>query len=165
MSTTANAHAVPGLEMHRIIYASVAAHPWRDSELEEMLLKWRRSNKRLGITGMLVNHEQSFLQLLEGPAPALNALFARLRVDAHHHKVVLLLREKINGRAFDDWTMGFARVSGEELRSMPWMADFLRRGMTLQQLAPRRALDFLTAFREGPLSSVCLRAISDAAES
>ena len=134
-------------DIQRIVYASTATHACSDEELAQLLEKSRSNNKESGITGMLVYHEDSFLQLIEGPGPALNHLFGKLRADSRHTKVVLLLRERISERTFADWTMGFARMSGSEVQTLPGMMDFAQRRISLQQLAPRRAVMFLTAFR------------------
>jgi hypothetical protein len=134
-------------DIQRIVYASTATHACSDEELAQMLEKARSNNKQSAITGMLVYHEDCFLQLIEGPGPALNQLFGKLRADPRHHKVVLLLRERISERTFADWTMGFARLSSSEVQALPGMMDFTLRRMSLQMLAPRRAVMFLTAFR------------------
>jgi|SRR5579871_858919 len=136
-------------DVQRIVYASSAARPWDDSELDAVLVKWRRNNAQCGITGMLVYHDENFLQLIEGPGPALNQLFSKLRGDPRHQKVVLLLRERIIERTFTDWPMGYARISVSEVQNVPGMTDFAQRRMSLQRLAPRRAVMFLTAFRSG----------------
>jgi hypothetical protein len=148
MSTKSNPAAATAPELQRIVYASAASHVYAEEQLERLLSKARESNRRSGITGMLVYHEQSFLQLIEGPGTALNSLFARLRSDQGHHRVVLLLRERVAARSFADAPMGFAQLTNAELQGIPEMADFLERRMTLQGLTPRRAVRFLTAFRD-----------------
>ena len=135
-------------ELQRIVYASAASRAYSAPELERLVAKARESNSQAGITGMLVFHEQSFLQLIEGPGPALNSLFARLRGDPGHREVVLLLRERIAARTFGAWAMGFAQVSSADLQAMPGMADFVERRMTLQTLTPMRAVRFITAFHD-----------------
>jgi hypothetical protein len=163
---TVAAPAAPVLDIHRIVYASAATHPCSDEDLEQLLITSRTNNAIAGITGMLVHHEQSFVQLIEGSASALNLLFAKLRVDPRHHKVILLLRERIAARSFPDWAMGFAHMSTEELKTIPGMNDFFARRTALATLTPSRAIKFLMAFKsDGFHSSEGLRTFLGVAES
>ena len=59
---------------------------------------------------MLLYHEGSFLQVLEGDGPVLDDLFATIGADRRHHRVVALLKREIDERHFGDWRMGFASL-------------------------------------------------------
>ncbi len=52
----------------------------------------RRANQAEGITGELIYLDHSFMQYLEGPALALDALWRNLRQDPRHYDVELLAR-------------------------------------------------------------------------
>lgn len=65
----------------------------------------RRNNPRLGITGALICRHDVYLQLIEGPADAIDALFATIEADDRHFDVRLLLSEDMGERMFPDWAM------------------------------------------------------------
>jgi hypothetical protein len=133
--------------MHQIIYSSAAVAPFSERELTELLTIARLNNARVGVTGMLLYHEGSFLQALEGDEPVLDALFAKISKDKRQHRVINLLRREIDKAEFDQWQMGFASTKGLP-RHMPGFSDYLRlRG----ELAGNGdvAARLLAAFRDG----------------
>lgn len=65
----------------------------------------RRNNPRLGITGALICRHDIYLQLIEGPADAIDALYARICADDRHFDVRLLLDEPAVDRLFPNWAM------------------------------------------------------------
>ncbi len=72
----------------------------------------RRRNARLGITGALFYSSHSFAQVLEGPALAVDCLYARILVDPRHESVTLLHRRPIAQRRFERWTMAYVGLPG-----------------------------------------------------
>ncbi len=62
-----------------LIYTSTASHPFSADELATLLQVSRESNERTGVTGMLLYSHETFFQVLEGPEPAIDALFERIR--------------------------------------------------------------------------------------
>lgn len=97
--------------MLQLIYASVASKPYSTKMLVELLEKARKRNTAAGISGMLLYHEGSFLQVLEGPAEHVDALYAKIQKDPSHTKPLLLSRESIEKKEFEDWSMGFVDTS------------------------------------------------------
>jgi hypothetical protein len=95
--------------MQQIIYSSAALAPFGERELTELLTLARVNNGRLGVTGMLLYHEGSFLQALEGDEAVLDALFAKIGKDKRHHRVVTLMRREIEAPQFDQRKMGSLR--------------------------------------------------------
>jgi hypothetical protein len=65
----------------------------------------RRNNPRDGITGALICRGDLYLQLIEGPAEAIDALYARIAQDDRHANVELLLSEEAHARLFPNWAM------------------------------------------------------------
>jgi hypothetical protein len=139
---------MPSRLIHRI-YASTASRAFKTDELAELLQAARENNARLGLTGMLLHAEGSFFQVLEGRADVVDALYAKIESDKRHDKVTLIIREPIPRRYFDAWTMGFYKVSDEELAGMSGVNDFFGKDRTLVGLDAGRAKKLLAAFREG----------------
>jgi hypothetical protein len=76
-----------------------------EAMLAGILLDARRCNKRDGISGALVCRHDIYLQLLEGPAPEVNAAYARIERDDRHAGMTQLLTGPIAERSFGEWEM------------------------------------------------------------
>ncbi|MDH5535146.1 MAG: BLUF domain-containing protein [Betaproteobacteria bacterium] len=75
----------------------------------------RKKNPPLTITGLLVYHEQEFMQLLEGDKNVSLALYDTIVGDKRHSQVHLLWDGLVATRSFHDWSMAFVdrdKVSG-----------------------------------------------------
>lgn len=101
--------------MHKVIYVSTAAAEFSATELDQLLEGSRRNNARRGLTGLLLYHRRSFLQLLEGPESEIRALLAVVERDPRHAEILTLLDtpDPTGHRLFPDWTMGFERPQHE----------------------------------------------------
>lgn len=96
--------------MIRQIYTSSSTWALQPSEVSDVLNAARRNNARDGLTGMLIYHNNRFLQVLEGPEPELNACLKRIEADERHVRMRSLLREEATERLFTRWRMGFCDV-------------------------------------------------------
>ncbi len=137
--------------MRQVIYSSAAVEPFSDSALTELLTAARVNNRRLGVTGMLLYHEGSFLQALEGDEDVLENLYAKIGKDKRHHRLVALLRRNVEGRHFGQWQMGFAATKSLP-KHLPGFSDYLRlRGDPIEGASAADRL--LAAFRDGRFRS------------
>jgi hypothetical protein len=90
----------------RLIYQSTSArNPVDNEDLRALVERSTENNKAAGITGLLLLSGNRFLQVLEGPSEAVNALFGRIIRDKRHRDVQLLTYEPIGEVYFDDWNM------------------------------------------------------------
>jgi hypothetical protein len=90
----------------RLIYQSTCSDKLIDNaELRELVQKSAEHNRAAAITGLLLLSGDQFLQVLEGPADAVNRLFGRIIRDRRHRDVRLLSFEQIGPTYFDDWSM------------------------------------------------------------
>lgn len=137
--------------MQQLIYSSAAVAPFSERELTELLTIARVNNGRLGVTGMLLYHEGSFLQALEGDERVVDALFTKIGKDKRHHRVVILLRRALAQPQFDQWKMGFASTKGLP-EHLPGFSDYLRLRGNLVESADV-ATRLLGAFRDGRFRS------------
>ena len=90
----------------RLLYASHSAKPVTSDTVESILAQSRKHNPRLGITGILCQSGDTFMQVLEGGRTAVNLLYNDIVRDGRHHDVVVLHYEEITERRFSGWTMG-----------------------------------------------------------
>ena len=136
-------------ELIHCVYASAAGRDFETQELSELLEVARENNAKLGLTGMLLYAEGSFFQALEGQADVVDALYAKIERDPRHNQVTLIIREPIPKRNFDDWTMGFYKVSRKELAGMSGVNDFFGKDRTALSVDAGRAKKLLAAFGAG----------------
>lgn len=134
----------------QLVYASAATVAFNEKDLEELLAKARKNNQLLGVTGILLYHDGSFIQALEGERQTVLDLYEKIMADPRHASGMLLYRGEVQERCFADWSMGFQRLRAGEVRSIPGLSDFLstgRTGLTAEDGQRIRAI--LIGFRDG----------------
>lgn len=67
-------------------------------------------NRHLGLSGALVHRPGRFLQVLEGPAPALEEVFERICRDPRHAGIALMEFAPVDQPCFAGWTMVLAET-------------------------------------------------------
>ena len=133
-------------DLYTLLYVSLATRPMSGRELRDMVEAARESNRAQGITGFLLYLNGSFMQILEGSRPRIESLMERIRRDARHHRLRVVIEGPIAKRAFLDWSMG--------LRDMDHVGDGQafdeRRERTLSFVDmaedPRACYGFISAF-------------------
>ena len=103
--------------MISIIYISNAATHLTTVELDGILATSRRNNAGIGVTGMLIHMDGSFIQVLEGEAEVVDPLVARIAEDRRHRDFVVIARYPVAARQFPDWSMGYRRCDGGQRRA------------------------------------------------
>lgn len=93
-----------------LIYRSRMSESLQESDLPGLLRAARGRNEERGVTGILLFDGAYFLQMLEGPEEAVQALFARISRDPRHGQVVLLLEDHAPRRRFPKWGMRLVDV-------------------------------------------------------
>ncbi|MEO5998570.1 MAG: BLUF domain-containing protein [Chitinophagaceae bacterium] len=97
--------------MHNLIYLSSATYLFTKEDITDILTKSRSNNTSLNITGLLLYHEGSILQILEGEKDTLYTLLKTINKDTRHKGIITMIDEAIDERNFDEWSMGFKQVS------------------------------------------------------
>jgi AcrR family transcriptional regulator len=73
--------------------------------IDDLTRAARIHNEAAGITGMLFCFSDRFIQVLEGPGPAVAALHGRIQRDPRHRHVTTVQDLPIEARAYTDWAM------------------------------------------------------------
>lgn len=101
------------MSLLQLVYVSSVNPKTGGVDPAPILVASRRNNARNGVTGMLYSDGARFMQVLEGPAEAVEATFKRIHRDTRHRAIVELLRREIQRREFGDWEMAH-RVPGDD---------------------------------------------------
>jgi hypothetical protein len=138
--------------MRTTVYTSTATRRLTDHDLAELLRQCVRNNDEAGLTGLLLHRDGRFMQVLEGPDDAVQAVFATIAADERHTDVRLLLDEQIPARQFPGWSMGFRTVDDATVRELHGYDDFLDQpaSAAARPDAPSRARWLLEWFRTHP---------------
>jgi hypothetical protein len=115
-----------------------------------LLLQSREKNTRLGLTGMLLYKDGNFIQALEGPDDAVEALYRSIERDPRHHGVLRLTRQPIQDREFAAWSMGFQNLDEANLQQLPGFSTFMNEPLNspMFKTDPTRVGKLLRMFRE-----------------
>jgi|GEM_PF-465582 len=115
----------------QLIYMSAATVSFTDQELAELLSKSKANNEKVEVSGLLIYHEGSFLQVLEGPEEAVLETYERIGEDPRHTEVGLLLKQEVLARSFGNWEMGYVNTNTSRFKKEEGFIDFFRRGFSL----------------------------------
>lgn len=110
-----------------------------EEELDALVEKAKKKNLRLGVTGMLVYYDGSFIQILEGAEDVINDLFQTIKKDRRHDNVIIIDAEYIEHRSFSSWQMALKKLSLNDLIKYPELKSLLnlsdsKKNATLSQL-------------------------------
>ncbi|MGE5548758.1 MAG: BLUF domain-containing protein [Solirubrobacterales bacterium] len=111
--------------MRCLVYLSHERRAMTRSDLHDILRASRIKNTVAGVTGVLVYDQGTFIQVLEGDAHAVGALFETIRGDRRHAGVEVLLDVETDRRTFSEWSMAFI-----EADSLPPNERWLTRSLS-----------------------------------
>jgi hypothetical protein len=151
LDVDADGEESPGA-LYQLGYVSTQTRDMQAADLIELLNFARETNRKLGVTGLLLHRQDSFFQLIEGRKEVIEALFARIAADPRHRRVEMLFEQPVAEREFPDWQMGFLDLDEVDVSLLPAYSRFL-----VDESEPRRFLRDLTRgkrlallFREMP---------------
>jgi hypothetical protein len=77
------------------------------TDMDAILESARVNNRADGITGLLIFHDGSFFQVLEGPREKVLACYARIERNLLHRGCTVLESKEIERRNFTGWDMAY----------------------------------------------------------
>jgi Sensors of blue-light using FAD len=101
-------------KIYFITYFSSARKKFSDDELHSLLKNAREYNTKVGVTGMLMYYDGSFVQVLEGNKEAVNEVFERINKDNRHYQIIKIKEGFEIERVFDEWSMAFYSFRNED---------------------------------------------------
>ena len=112
MSHDSGSHA-----LHRLIYFSTFSPTFpteleqQDEEIANIVRASILNNSKSGLTGLLLAHQNWFLQVLEGPADRLMTCYGVIVSDSRHIDPTLMGVGPIPKRNFYNWDMCSRRIN------------------------------------------------------
>lgn len=129
------------MSLGHIIYTSKATLPLdpasKRASLISLLASARIFNEEHKLSGYLTLVDNQFLQILEGDSAALNKVMTRIETDSRNTDIVVRERANIDGKMFEDWSMGCS-LDPEMLRNAMTFAGLQSNADF--QVAPTEAL-------------------------
>ena len=99
------------VQLQQLVYQSKVTVPFSVEQLENLLRPWRTHNHAQRISGLLLYGDDDIIQVIEGPAENVHALYHTIAADARHYDVITLADGPIQERAFAEWSMGFSALN------------------------------------------------------
>lgn len=121
-------------ELYKVMYISSATREMSGEELETMMAKCREKNAFFDITGYMVYHEGSIIQLLEGSRTKVEYIYNTIRMDSRHQNIVELCKAPIENRVFADWQMGLQCIDRQRIKKINTIEDLFQDQLSLLQL-------------------------------
>ena len=136
------------MQIHTLVYCSQAAEGLTRDDLERIAQTAQAFNLRNEITGMLLYSGESFIQVLEGPLPALELLYGKIKEDERHHDVECLMCTPLMRRRFGQWSMGVFDASESAELDRDKLRFICDKAQGDPAAAGRAALTVLNVFRK-----------------
>lgn len=139
------------VEYMQLIYISAASVEFTTEDLTKLLKKAREKNAKVDVSGMLIYHEGSFFQVLEGPEEEVYRVYDLIADDPRHDEVRLLLKSVVEKRSFENWSMGFVNTDRALFEHIPGFSDFFKPGFSVKEMRKEDSTlgRVMTEFREG----------------
>jgi hypothetical protein len=120
--------------IQHLLYRSKATHPLTADELTDLVTQAQVWNGTNQVTGLLCYSDDGhFVQVLEGPAPVVHALYARIQRDTRHTQVTTLSDKATPTRWFPDWKMALVETNPQDFF---WLIGYLE-AITFNLVKPR----------------------------
>lgn len=101
--------------MYELVYSSKAKKNTDQSDILDIMETAEHTNKALNITGCLVYHNTSFVQILEGEKNDVLELYSKISQDNRHKDVMTLNEGDIEKRSFESWSMAYHNLNEQEV--------------------------------------------------
>jgi hypothetical protein len=110
------------MPLNRLLYVSRCAlreqGAEREARVRQITADAAARNVATSLTGSLLYVNDSFVQVLEGPAEAVERTFEAICCDFRHVEVKLIDLVPVKARAFSDWNMAYLGANAETTLKM-----------------------------------------------
>ena len=125
MSRSSTAHVTGGniAPIRSIVFFSTAAMPMSRRDLAALGKECAEPNSHVGITGMLLHKNGSFLQVMESSKAVICDMFARISADPRHTNIRKIRDRPIPRREFAGHAVSFKNLD-ELPPGSPYLSPF-----------------------------------------
>lgn len=102
------------MSINQLVYISQAVRKMSVEDLRDIHATARTNNERIDVTGSLFYNGGWFLQVLEGPAATLSALYEKIERDPRHKNSRVLYNEPATFRTFPRWNMNMTNLDDRQ---------------------------------------------------
>lgn len=141
--------------MFSLCYVSAASTRLSEDQLLNLLNTCQKNNSEIDVTGLLLyNGQGTYIQVLEGEQPVIEALYDKIQDDTRHHRVNCIGKKSIEQRSFPNWSMGFKSLNDEGVIPVEGYSDFMESEDSAAYLASHSsfAYSLLSHFKQSALS-------------
>lgn len=124
--------------MYQLNYRSESIPELESKDLADILEEANARNSEKNITGCLIYHEKSFVQILEGNKIDVLEIYEKITTDKRHHKVTLLWENDVESRYFTEWNMAYHQPEDRNLKL------YVNNLLLLSQLSNRSSASLLS---------------------
>jgi hypothetical protein len=111
--------------IYYLLYVSYTKQTLTDEELKQLLIKSQKNNIILDVTGILLYMKNQFIQVLEGDKKTVQKIYKTISQDDRHQKVSTLLKGELTKRNFNNWSMGFQKLSATDFNDLTGFNDLI----------------------------------------
>ena len=136
------------MPLHQLVYLSESTSKMSSDDLLPILNQAKPNNAAIDVTGSLFYNGGWFLQVLEGPAATLAALYDKIAKDPRHRHLRLLYNEPAEFRTFTRWSMNMTNLDDRQSDKYEELVEIIeaaKAGQRIRSMAP--AVVLLHMFR------------------
>lgn len=100
--------------INQLVYISQAVRKMSSDELLDIQRVAKENNAKIDVTGSLFYNGGWFLQVLEGPAATIDALYAKIEKDPRHKNSRVLYNQSATFRTFMRWSMNMTNLDDRQ---------------------------------------------------
>ncbi len=101
--------------LSQLVYVSTRKPNCTAEEIDKILDACKKNNPLLKITGVLLFSETKFIQLVEGEAKVIMALYDKIKKDNRHSNTVMISYNPIAEKSFPSWHMARRNFANTDL--------------------------------------------------
>lgn len=103
-------------QIFQLVYCSSAKTLFSREQLLELARKANQFNQTVGISGLLLYYDGSFVQVLEGEESQVNSLYEKIIQDKRHSNAIVVSCKIVRQREFSEWGMAATEFSQSQHR-------------------------------------------------
>lgn len=116
---------------HCIFYFSSSISLFQEDDLASLFQQSQHDNALENISGILLIHKGTILQVLEGRQEIIEALYKRIEQDPRHTNVIKIVDVPIEKRSFVGSSMAIRNISSQQLELIKEILNLGRRDWLL----------------------------------